>query len=88
MYLHGDPFESSDAVFGVKSSLLVDLHIVDEATAQTYAVKAGSKLLKHDFVLVSDEESRRLGNEKMREAFDSSGIKYTIWNGLPIPEVD
>lgn len=88
LYLRGDPFESSDAVFGVKNSLLVNLLQVDDAMAQAYNVQVGSKLLKHDFVLVTDEESRSLRDKNTRVVLDASGIKYKFWKGLPIPEVD
>ncbi|KAH7407465.1 Intradiol ring-cleavage dioxygenase [Cadophora sp. MPI-SDFR-AT-0126] len=88
LYLRGDPFEVSDAVFGVKSSLLVDIHETDEATANTYGVEPGTKLLKRDFVLVSDEDTKRIRTEKSRQALDASGIKYKFWNGLPIEDVD
>jgi hypothetical protein len=88
LYLRGDPFEVSDAVFGVKSSLLVDIHETDEATANAYGVEPGTKLLKHDFVLVSDEDTKRIRDEKTRQALDAAGIKYKFWNGLPIEDID
>ncbi|PVH72203.1 aromatic compound dioxygenase, partial [Cadophora sp. DSE1049] len=88
LYLRGDPFEVSDAVFGVKSSLLVDIHKTDEATVKKYGVEPGTKLLKHDFVLVSDEDSKRLREEKNKQALDAAGIKFKLWNGLPVEEVD
>lgn len=51
LYVKGDPFETSDAVFGVKSSLIVDIKSVeDEAMAQKYGVTKGDWLIDWDFV--------------------------------------
>ncbi len=38
LYLKNDPYETSDAVFGVKNSLIVELGKVDKATADKYGV--------------------------------------------------
>ncbi|POS81679.1 cathecol 1, partial [Erysiphe pulchra] len=43
LYLRGDPYETSDAVFGVKESLLIDLGKVSAEQAKTYGVKEGGK---------------------------------------------
>jgi hypothetical protein len=51
LYVRGDPFETSDAVFGVKSSLIVDINNVpDEAMAKKYGVTKGDWLIDWDFV--------------------------------------
>jgi len=51
LYVRGDPFETSDAVFGVKSSLIVDVKTVeDEAMAEQYGVTKGDWLIDWDFV--------------------------------------
>ena len=51
LYVKGDPFETSDAVFGVKSSLIVDIKTVeDEATVKKYDVSKGDWLIDWDFV--------------------------------------
>ena len=51
LYVKGDPFETSDAVFGVKSSLIVDIKTVeDDATVQKYGVSKGDWLIDWDFV--------------------------------------
>ncbi|KAH7074028.1 catechol dioxygenase [Paraphoma chrysanthemicola] len=69
LYLRGDPYETSDAVFGVKESLVVDLGEVDEATAQHYAgTYKGMKLLTYHFVLVTEEDAERLRLGRKREA--------------------
>lgn len=52
LYIRGDPFETSDAVFGVKSSLIIDVKTVeDEAVAKKYGVSKGDWLIEWDFVL-------------------------------------
>ena len=88
LYLRGDPYETSDAVFGVKDSLLVDLHPADEAIAKQYDVKAGSAVLTHDFVLVSDKEASDLRDERSKKALEALGRKVKLLNGLPVPDVD
>jgi len=51
LYVKGDPFETSDAVFGVKSSLIVDIKTVDDAAmAKKYGVTKGHWLIDWDFV--------------------------------------
>ena len=88
LYLRGDPFETSDAVFGVKESLLVDLGKVDKVTAEKYGVKEGTDLLTYDFVLVSDKEADDLRNERSRKAMEALGRKVKMLDGLPVPDVD
>ncbi len=68
LYVRGDPYESSDAVFGVKKSLVIDLETVDKATAAEYGVAEGSWLLRHDFVLVSQAETEALRDRNAVEA--------------------
>lgn len=75
-------------MFGVKKSLLVDLNQIDGDTAQRYAVSAQSKVLRRDFVLVTEQESAKLRDEKTQEAFGAAGFEYKLWNGMPIPDVD
>jgi hypothetical protein len=51
LYVRGDPFETSDAVFGVKSSLIVDIKNVEsEEMAKQYGVSVGDWLIEWDFV--------------------------------------
>jgi protocatechuate 3,4-dioxygenase beta subunit len=53
LYVRGDPFETSDAVFGVKSSLIVDVKTVEtEAMAKQYGVSVGDWLIEWDFVFL------------------------------------
>lgn len=56
--------------------------------AKKYDCKEGIWLMKYDFVLVSDEESAALREEKSREALESLGSKVKFVDGLPIPDVD
>lgn len=89
MYIRGSPYETSDAVFGVKDSLIVALDTVSPEQAQQYGVQAGCKLLKYDFVLVTDEETKQLRHEEAVKAMKSLGREgMMIVNGLPVPEVD
>lgn len=88
-YMRGDPYESSDAVFGVKSSLVVDLtKITDQEMAAKYDVPVGTSLLKQDFILVSEEEAKALRDRNSIEALTQLGMKVRIVEGLPIPDVD
>ncbi|RDW80118.1 intradiol ring-cleavage dioxygenase-1 [Coleophoma cylindrospora] len=88
LYLRNDPFESSDAVFGVKDSLVVDLGKVNAEQAKKYGVKEGSALIEYDFVLVTDQEAQELREKKAMEAMKAQGRKMKMWKGLPIPDLD
>ncbi|KAF2660496.1 aromatic compound dioxygenase [Lophiostoma macrostomum CBS 122681] len=89
LYLRGDPYETSDAVFGVKESLIIDLNTVTPEQAKKYDVKEGTKLLTYDFVLVTDEETRKLRDQKAAEAMKALGREnMKILEGLPVPDVD
>lgn len=89
LYLRGDPYETSDAVFGVKESLIVDLGTVNAEQAKKYGVKEGSKLLTYDFVLVTDEETKKLRDEEALKAMRKLGREnMMIINGQLVPDVD
>lgn len=88
LYLKGDPYESSDAVFGVKKSLVVELGKVDEATAKEYGVKEGSWLLKHDFVLSTKQETEELRDRLAVEELEKLGLRMKLIDHLPVPELD
>ncbi|KAF2016324.1 cathecol 1,2-dioxygenase [Aaosphaeria arxii CBS 175.79] len=89
LYLRGDPYETTDAVFGVKESLIVDLGVVSAEQAAQYGVEEGTKLLTYDFVLVSEAETRRLRDEEARKAMKALGRDdMLIIDGLPVPDVD
>lgn len=66
----------------------MDLGVVSPEEAKTYGVDEGSKVLKHDFVLVTDKQSSDLRNEKSMQALEKLGRRCKIVDGLPVPEVD
>jgi len=73
LYPKGDKWLSSDAVFGVKSSLVVDLKDVDneeEARRRGFPKGKTFKLLQRDFVLVPFEEA-----EAARQKFAAERAK-------------
>ncbi|KAF2997595.1 hypothetical protein E8E13_002854 [Curvularia kusanoi] len=90
LYIRGSDYETSDAVFGVKESLIVGLDTVTPEQAKQYDVKEGTKLLTYDFVLVTDEETKKLRHEEAAKAMKSLGREkgMTIINGVPVPDVD
>lgn len=88
LYLRGDPYETSDAVFGVKESLIVDLKTVTPEQAKEYGVAEGCRLLTYDFVLVSDEEARSLREKEAMTAMEKLGLRMKLLDGLPVPDVD
>jgi hypothetical protein len=51
-------------------------------------VKEGCRLITYDFVLVSDDESRKLREENAMEAMKKLGRRMKLYQGLPIPDVD
>ena len=75
-------------MFGVKESLLIDLGTVTAEQASMYGVKEGSKLISYDFVLVTDEESRKLREKNAMEAMEKLGRHMKLYKGLPVPDVD
>ncbi|TVY20498.1 Hydroxyquinol 1,2-dioxygenase [Lachnellula arida] len=88
LYIRNDPYETSDAVFGVKQSLVVDFTTVDAARAKKYGVKEGTKLLKHDFVLVGKEETMKLRDENALKAMEKLGRRVKLIDHLPVPDLD
>ena len=61
LYVDGDPYLTSDAVFGVKQSLIVNLSKVEDAAlAKTYDVDQHDWLIRYDFVLTKHTESEAL----------------------------
>jgi protocatechuate 3,4-dioxygenase beta subunit len=89
LYVRGSDYETSDAVFGVKDSLIVGLETVTPEQAKQYNVEEGTQLLTYDFVLVTDEETKNLRHKEAEEAMRGLGLEgMTIINGLPVPDVD
>ncbi|KAL2833738.1 Intradiol ring-cleavage dioxygenase [Aspergillus cavernicola] len=85
LYPRGDPYETSDPVFGVKESLVVDLSTVEDEMAAKYGVKIGTRLLTYDFVLLTEQEARGLRKKNAIEAMEKQGRKVVFDNDLPIP---
>ncbi|EEU33965.1 uncharacterized protein NECHADRAFT_54469 [Fusarium vanettenii 77-13-4] len=83
LYLRGDPYETSDAVFGVKSSLTVDLEAVNTDLISRYDVTADYKVLRYDFVLVTEEETVALRHQSSESAMKHLGRSVYLINGLP-----
>ena len=89
LYVRDDPYESTDAVFGVKDSLVVTIQrITDESLAKKHSVKLGSALLTYDFVLVTDTAAKTLRRQKAEESFAKLGRTFKFINDLPVPDVD
>lgn len=88
IYLRGDPFETSDPVFGVQESLLTEYEQADDATAKQYDVKPGTKVMKYDFVLASDKEVADVRHKRAEQALADLGHKTKWLDGLPVPDVD
>ena len=94
MYLRTDPYLNSDAVFGVKNSLVVDMPPIDKAKAAQYLSpdeqRQQSKwsVLEYDFVLVTEASALGLRNEKSIKALEELGKSVTTIDGLIVWGVD
>lgn len=88
LYLRGDPYEKSDAVFGVKKSLVIDLDKVDKKTAEEYDIPEGSWLLKQEFVLITQKESLELRDKLAAEELEKLGLNMKLVDHLPVPDLD
>ncbi|TFB03751.1 Hydroxyquinol 1,2-dioxygenase [Trichoderma ghanense] len=88
LFIRGDKYETSDVVFGVKSSLVVDLDRIDKKTAVEYGVPEGTLLLRHKFVLASARETEELRDKNAMEAMERLGLKTKLVDHLPVPDLD
>ena len=61
---------------------------MDEEIAAKYDVKKGTKLLKYDFVLATNEEAGAMREKKAIQAAEKLNRKTKMQNGLPIPDLD
>lgn len=68
--------------------MIVDFTASDAETAEKYGVVEGIKILKHDFVLVSDKQTEKLRDENALKAMKALGRKVKLMNHLPVPDVD
>lgn len=75
-------------MFGVKKSLVIDLDKVDKQMAEEYGVQEGTWLLKHDFVLTTQEETEKLRDELATEALQKLGLNLKLVDHLPVPDLD
>ncbi|KAH6685499.1 Intradiol ring-cleavage dioxygenase [Plectosphaerella plurivora] len=84
LYLRGDPFESSDAVFGVKESLVVEFKKVGDVPglAEKHGISPDMKLLQYDFVLITDEESRAVKDAEARKAASQMNGRLLVVDGV------
>lgn len=87
LYLRGDPYENSDAVFGVKSSLVVDIE-EEEEEEEEHVGGAKRRRLRYDFGMVTEEDTTELRVRKAVEALAKLGSRAKIVEGLPVAEVD
>lgn len=67
---------------------MIDLGTVSSEEASKYGVKEGSKSITYNFVLVTEEESRKLREKNAMEAMKKLGRHMRMLNGLPVPDVD
>ena len=88
LYVKGDPYENSDAVFGVKQNLVVDLRESNADETEEYGVPSNCKVLKWDFVMVDEKQAAELKDKKAREALEKQGRNMKLVNHLPVPDVD
>ncbi|KAG6805034.1 hypothetical protein H0H93_005921, partial [Arthromyces matolae] len=59
LYFEGDPYLTSDAVFGVRTSLIMKPEIItneDQTIARGFAERKPHTYLKKDFILATSEE--------------------------------
>ncbi|GAA5857017.1 hypothetical protein JCM8547_007918 [Rhodosporidiobolus lusitaniae] len=73
LYFKGDPYLKSDAVFGVKSSLIVDPQLVeDEEKAKSLGFKHGPYWhLTKDYVLLTTAEAEKAKQESLKNYYAS-----------------
>ena len=89
LYPRGDPYETSDTVFGVKSSLVVEVATVgDEQVAAQHGVRPTDWAISHDFVMVSDHEASELRLKNAAAALAALGSTAQVLNGLPVADLD
>ena len=62
--------------------------MADAKIAKEYGVQEGSKVLKHDFVLVDEKETERLRDENALKALKALGRKVKLLDHLPVPDLD
>lgn len=86
--MRGEPYETSDAVFGVKQSLIVDWTPSMPLLKKEYGVKKDTLLLKNAFVLVRQKEVDELRDCNAMEAFPKLGLNMELVDLLPVLDSD
>lgn len=90
--MRGDPYETSDSVFGVKSSLIIDINkisdtkISDAVLAAKYGLQTGDWILEKDFVLTTNEQNSKLRVREAEAALRRLGRRVKLVDGLPVAE--
>lgn len=86
-YLHDDQYLYSDAVFGVKTELIMELKkIEDEEFAKKNDMNVGDWYMHYDFVLVTEDEAKDVFAKKSKEALDKINVNARLVDGLPVCE--
>jgi hypothetical protein len=84
-----DCYLGSDAAFGVRKPLVIDIGQASAEVAKTYNVAPGTRHAHHDFVLPTQAEAHAFRVERAKQDIEESGRKWTLdKNGLPVLDVD
>lgn len=75
-------------MFGVKDSLVIELGKVGdvEGLANKYGVSPDTKLLRYDFVLITEEEAKQVQEEEAWKEAKRQDCNLKVVNGLIVPE--
>lgn len=90
LYHRGDPYEFSDAVFGVKTPLLFDLTKLGKEKAAEYNMKPDDWYLKWHFSIITEDQARDTLVKKTRDDLAKVGKGKFVINkdGLPVADLD
>ncbi|KAK0113441.1 hypothetical protein ONS95_013699 [Cadophora gregata] len=90
LYITPDEYMTSDAVFGVKDSLIVEMKGATAEQAEKYGVRVGYPVIEWEFVLVTEKETEELrdGNALKAMAKLFPGKKVKLFDHLPVPDLD
>lgn len=89
LYHRGDPFETSDAVFGVKTPLLFDLVPLGDKLAKKYDMKSDDWFLEKNFTIVTESEAKECRTAKSKKFLAGHEGDFSFnEDGLPIAPVD
>lgn len=86
LYAKGDPYETSDAVFGVKTLLLYTLDKLGTEKAKKYGMDPDDWYLKWHFKIITKDEAKKLMVQKNQEALTRAATNLILnADGLPEP---